>query len=219
MVTLLLTVACACAPDESGKHPLELAIEAACTPDALPRVLSIRTPCPYKEADAIDRLGVVTCISVIHAIRRGLSGQMTFSLARADVTKETEGIWERVVTSANTLRAKRRKAALPGDSMINMLLSDRLSRLWPAHLNGPAGVHFALSEPPLVQLIYDANTMATFIFEKARSGWRWRLRKGLRPVDMPLASNLEHALDEILPTKEMQGARLLARQQKVQVYT
>lgn len=218
MVTLLLTVACACAPDESGKHPVELSVEEG------ERVIVRRmaSPCPYKEADAIDRLGVPTCVSVIDALRRALSGKSFFTLARSDVTDETEALWGRAKTDADKLRETRRKAALQNSSerQINILLTARLSRLWPADVTGVAAVHFGLSNPPQVRIFFSQTKMALFVFEKTRrEGWRWRLREGARPADVQtLVPNLERAINGVLPENAMRGACVLAKKEKVQIW-
>jgi hypothetical protein len=212
MEVLLMPAPCICAADGSGQHPIEIGFERT----GHLQVRSIRTPCDFAEADAIDRLGQPTCVGAINDVRDVLAGKTllrTITAARGEMPNI-----DRVTAAAQHAedvrrRRRSRHTADPLTSPIRLvrtqwLLAPRLPRLW----NGPpvddVRVNFGLSAPQ-VQVSFQ-DRQAVFEFMRAAVRRRppgWRLRQA--PSTYSASTDwyaFEAVIDRLLPSRIVAAA-------------
>jgi hypothetical protein len=244
MEVLRMPVPCVCAPNETGEHPIELHVQRFPGERDRPtlRLRSIRTPCDFGEADAIDRLGGVSCIGAINDIRavmRGEAGttpgvrdvlpvQIANALPRAN---SGNGFLDLVTIAeaARRVRSARASARVrvfgPDDAIARdwsparmrlahaePLFAQRLRQHWP--MARDIQVNLRLAQPQ-VQVSWGLLERQP-IYEFKPMNTR-RTRGGWRLKQATgkegATHNDEHHLNRLLPVSVMRGVRLLWERQ------
>ncbi len=158
MEVLRIPAPCVCAPD-GQQHPVELALRTE------PRVciVSMRTPCDRAEADAVDRLGGVTCLGMFADVRALLrtSNVQGNDVLVAQVVATARGEEPLDVSTAARAAAhvRRERARLrsadttfwpPGHVRLaptELLFEARLRRCWPGTKPKDFNVNLRTTEP------------------------------------------------------------------------
>jgi hypothetical protein len=215
-MALLMTVECICAPDGSGWHPIEVAIED----DDKQRLIvrRIRTPCPLREADAVARLGGLTCISTIDIFRRELAGSINVS--PDSVRGSWPLLWSQAVVCADRLRAARHSCKPEHhNNKPHLLLAARVLRCWPDDLAPrPTAARVLASGVAVKVELHLQGGSAFFSFGRGHGAEpvanlqeRWRLLEANHTARTIPVREVERALDELLPAPVVHGARIRER--------
>ena len=215
-----MPVACVCAADGSGLHLIEIGYEPKPAP-RLPaktwaQVRSLRTPCDFAEADAVDRLGGITCVGTLADIRTILSGRapsMTSSKLNA------------CAMYAQHQRANRQRGGMdPWDPHATWspyqrrlmraegLLTARLYRLWPLPYPDDVRMNLRLMHPQIqISIRGDPppGTQAVFEFSGQQTRRRrtpsWKLKSATGTTTLQ-HEMIELLLDKLIPAPVVRAA-------------
>ncbi len=228
-----MPVPCICAPNEID-HPIALGVERFTgTYNApLARILSLRTPCDFGEADAVDRLGAVSCIGAINDIREVLRGgtPLTSRTIAATGSGAVAAVSAAAEHARNVRQARRGARTgivdpfMPpvGDAVdprplpwvqhlgrTEYLATARLRRLWPGVAPGDIRVNFKLARPQVQVSSGLIESQAVYEYgqrvngRRAAPGWWLRDGSGGRLWDADMS--IKRTLDELLPAAPMRA--------------
>ncbi len=234
-----MPVPCVCAPD-GAEHPISLHVERLAPAYGQPmlRLHALRTPCDFGEADAIDRLGGVSCIGAINDIReilRGAAGTTpglrdTFSvqIANALPGANSKNGFIDLVAIAEAARAVRNRraserqrvfgpneAAARGWSANAMrlayaepLFAQRLRPHWPFAFDIRVNLRLAQPQVQVSSRLIERQLIYEFKPMNTR-----RTHAGWRLKQASgsegTTTNDEQRLNKLLPADVMRGVRLL----------